>query len=124
MSNDSKVTSLDTPDNNATASAKAADTADKSPAKRATSKSSGNGTDLSGKTATINIYPSDQDGGNDAVFVAHNGVAFQIPRGENIEVPIELIEILNNAVTTVTSPAPEGGVTTREVPRYNFRRIG
>ena len=46
----------------------------------------------------------------------------EVPRGEYQPVPYEVAEVLRNAVTAVTTPAPGGaGVVTRDVPRFNFQ---
>lgn len=114
MANDSKVTDLSTPAPKAAAPAAAAGTG-------AASKFSGGGEKLSGNKKTIEIYASDQEGGNFAVLVGVNGVMYQIPRGSRELVPTEVLAVLRDAVQTITSPNPAGGVTTREVPRYNFQ---
>ena len=50
---------------------------------------------LSGKTANI-ILPSTEDnkGGQPGCI---NGIAFNIPRGKAVEVPIEVLGVLNDA---------------------------
>ena len=117
MSNDSKVTSLDS----APAVSKANATVEKST--KLVAKSSGN-SELSGATTKIKIFAGTEEGGNHAAFVSHNAVAYLIPRDQVIEVPDELIEILENAITTITLTAPNGiGVITRDVPRYNFQTV-
>jgi hypothetical protein len=114
MSHDSKVTTLDTASAPAAAETKAAP-------KRVAPKQSGHDAQLSGKTVEINIYASEQEHGSDAVEVGLNGVMYLIPRGDYWPVPEEVVEVLRNAVSTVTSPAKNGGgVVTRDVPRFNF----
>lgn len=116
MSNDSKVTSLDQP------VMKSEDTP-KTGVKKLVGKSSGSG-ELSGNTTRIKIFAGTEDGGNHAAFVSHNGTAYLIPRDEVIDVPDELLEILNHAITTITSPNRDGvGVITRDVPRYNYQIV-
>jgi hypothetical protein len=116
MSNDSKVTTLDTPSASTAAAVKA------SASKTLPGKSAGHDTALSGKTLELNIYASDQEHGSNAVEIGLNGVMYLVPRGEYFTVPMELVAVLRNAVVTVTSPAKTGGgVVEREVPRYNFQ---
>ena len=116
MSNDSKVTSLDQP-------APKAVEAVRTDVKKLVGKSSGD-SGLSGSVTRIKIFASTEEGGNHAVFVSHNGIAYLIPRDEVMDVPDELLEILNNAVTTITSPNRDGvGVITRDVPRFNYQVI-
>ena len=120
MNQDSKVTSLDTPTpaNKGLAAAASAIVAAKVKA-----SSSGN-SELSGATSKIKIFAGTEESGNHAVFVSQNGIAFLIPRDQVVDVPVELIEILSNAITTITATAPNGiGVTTRDVPRYNFQNV-
>ena len=114
---ESQVTDLSTPK-------PAAQAAAVSTAKKVITKQSGHDGGMSGVTKVINIYASEQEGGNFAVLLGHNGVMYQIPRGIEVEVPEEIVDILRNAITTVTLPAEAGGVTTREVPRYNFQVLG
>lgn len=113
MAPESKITDLSTAAPAKTAAAPAAQALQ--------SKTSGGNAGFSGKKKTIEIYASDQEGGNFAVFVSVNGTAFQIPRGTREVVPEEVCQVLRDAVQTITSPNPAGGVTTRDVPRYNFQ---
>lgn len=115
MSNDSKVTTLETPATDAAVSTKVA-------GKKIAANQSGHDAALSGKTLEINIFASEKEHGSDAVEVGLNGVMYKIPRGDYYPVPEEVVAILNNAVTAVTTPAPGGaGVITRDVPRFNFQ---
>jgi hypothetical protein len=76
---------------------------------------------LSGDKAIVTIHPTDGDGGSDAVFMSINGYAYQIPRGEPQEVPVEILEILKNSQTTSYRVDPKSGdVTPRTVPRYAY----
>ncbi len=83
-------------------------------------KAKGNGHDvaLSGKKATITIHAGEGENGQDAVFVGLNGFAYQIPRGEPWEVPVEVLMIIENAVTEILS-TDKGGVKSRTAPRYS-----
>ena len=114
MATESKMTDLSTP-----APAKSAPAV--VTAQDVKSKFSGGSDQLSGNKKTIEIYASDQEGGNFAVLVGINGVMYQIPRGSRQEVPEEVVMVLRDAMQTITSPNPAGGVTTRDVPRYNFQ---
>ena len=115
MSNDSKVTTLDTPSTAAVAEVKSA-------AKKIVGKQSGHDAELSGKTIDVNIYAGTEENGSNAVEVGLNGVMYLIPRGEFFPLPEEVVAVLRNAITTITSPAKAGGgVIERDVPRYNFQ---
>lgn len=73
-----------------------------------------------GQRKTIVIHQSDTDGGDKAVFVGVNGVGYQIPRGKPWDVPVEVIEALNNAVVTRYSSGKDGTVVPMNAPRYAF----
>ena len=115
MSTDSKITGLDTASASAVAETKSV--------KRAVAtRTAGHDAQLSGKTLELNIYASEQEHGSNAVEIGLNGVMYLVPRGEYFTVPEELVEILRTAITSITSPAKNGGgVTTRDVPRFNFQ---
>lgn len=59
---------------------------------------------LSGKKKTITIHVSDAENGQEPVFVGLNGYGYQIPRGTPVEVPAELVSILENAKTSTFHP--------------------
>ena len=67
---------------------------------------------------TILIAESDED--RQPVFVGHNGHAYRIKRGEPVEVPPPVVEILNNAKKTVLM---QGGKQ-KQVPSYPFQIVG
>lgn len=114
---DSQVSSID--------SAPAAAPATKSASTKVSGKQSGHDAALSGKRKKIEIFASEQEHGDNAVEVGLNGIMYLIPRGEVVDLPEEVVEVLSNAVMTVTTPvASGGGVNERRVPRYNFRQIG
>lgn len=115
MANESKITDL------TTASPKAAAV---NSAPRGVVTRKGNDSSLSGVMKTINIFASEQAGGEFAVLVGLNDVMYQIPRGLEVEVPEEVVDVLNNAIYTVTLPGSAGGVVTRAVPRHNFQVLG
>lgn len=75
-----------------------------------------------GKSGRVRLTIHEQEGagGNDDVFVSVNEVGYQIKRGHEVEVPPEVVEVLNNAVMTVYEPLKEGGMRERNVRRYNF----
>ena len=59
------------------------------------------------------------DGGNDAVFVSHNEFARLIPRNTPVEVPEEVVAVLDMAQTT-TYHVEGKTVVERVVPRYAY----
>lgn len=78
---------------------------------------------LSGKFELVTIHSSNDDGGTDAVFVGHNGYAYQIPRNAPFKVPTEVVQILRDAVTISYKPGAGGAVTERSTPRYAFSSV-
>jgi formylmethanofuran dehydrogenase subunit B len=116
---DSKVTTLDD-------SAALADEAVSSTGKTKTvvaakaAKGANHDSALSGKKRTVTIHPTNDEGGSDAVFLAINGYAYQIPRGIPVEVPDEVVQVLKNAKQELMSFGKGGEVTTRETQRFPF----
>lgn len=75
--------------------------------------------DLSGKRVELTINQDSGENGREPVFVGLNGVGYQIPRGVPVNVPVELLEILDNAIQTVYE---SNGTTAhaRDVKRYSY----
>ncbi len=117
MSNESQVSDID-------------DTPVSTPAAEAKTKTSASGKRsvkvdgfdiaLSGKKKTVTIHESDAEGGRDAVAIGLNGYMYQVPRGIPVEVPEELVSILENAKTSTYHPAGPG--TTELIERV-FNRF-
>lgn len=73
--------------------------------------------ELSGSMETVTIHGSEGEGGMDAVFVSHDGYAFQIPRDKPCTVPTEVAQILRDAkVTTYVSSSKGQAESSR--PRF------
>lgn len=70
---------------------------------------------LTGKRKTITIHAGEGSPGREDVPVFVNGFGFNIKRGKPVEVPIEVIEVLTNAVTTQY----ENGEAI-DIPRFAF----
>lgn len=110
----SQVSTLDDDQNEGASAAPAAKAAD-----AVQVKGSNHDEQLSGERRTITIHATDGDGGSDAVFVSLNGFAYQIPRATPQSVPVEVIEILKNARSTLHQNT-SAGVVQRQVPRFSF----
>ncbi|WLD56887.1 hypothetical protein NFC81_09100 [Salinispirillum sp. LH 10-3-1] len=104
----------------------AAQTAKPNDTGKVTTKSSG------GKAATkskkTKILIGEQEGEADYVFVGVNGRQYQIPRGKEVEVPAEVVQVLRDAVTEKfeTKTDPKTGQKyskPKMVPRFNFQVI-
>lgn len=67
----------------------------------------------------IIIHDGDETESRD-VFVSVNGRAFQIQRGVEVDVPLEVIEVLNNAKKARLIQKPGGENVFREVPRFSY----
>ena len=77
--------------------------------------------ELSGKRVTVTINAAEGDGGNDAIFVGHNGFAYQIPRGVPVDLPVEVLQILKDAKTTISHTGEGGKLVERTVQRYTWQ---
>ena len=75
-----------------------------------------------GGTCRIQLHTTDQPGGNAAVDVSHNGRSFKIPRGEPVEIPVEVLEILDHATISHYRPEIQPDGTSMNVP-HNFDRF-
>lgn len=81
--------------------------------------------DLSGERVELTIHQDSGENGREPVFVGLNGTGYQIPRGIAVNVPVEVLEVLDNATMTVYEST--AGVTVpkgRAVKRfaYNVRQ--
>ena len=103
MANDTQISSID---DDAPVAQTAA--AGKSAGGKRQPKVDGHDIALSGKKKTITIHTSDAEGGHDAVPIGLNGYMYQVPRGMPVEVPEELVHILENAKTSTYHPAGNG----------------
>lgn len=112
---DTQVTTLD--DDTATASAAPATDKSGRAGKAATKASTAIAAEagLSGKRKTIVIHAGEGAAGREDVPVGVNGVMFNIKRGKPVDVPAEVVHVLENAVTTVY----ENGEAI-DTPRFAF----
>ncbi len=84
------------------------------------SKEAQNSDKISGKKVTIMIHKSADKFAVDPVPVSLNGNQFTIKRGNPVEVPVELIEVLNNAVETSYDQVTNADQSTQMVPRESL----
>ena len=111
---DTQVSSID--DTPVTTSAQAP----KSTGAKRQPKVDGHDIALSGKKKTITIHISDAQGGDEAVPIGLNGYMYQVPRGVPVEVPEELVGILENAKTSTYHPGKDGELVERVHNRFAF----
>ena len=78
---------------------------------------------MSGKRVNVMMHASQGDGGSDAVFVAVNGFAYQIPRGKPVSIPEEVLDVLKNAVQTNYNTGALGSSIAQEIPRFAFNTL-
>lgn len=78
---------------------------------------------MSGKRVKVMMHASQGDGGSDAVFASINGYAYQIPRGKPVSIPVELMEVLKNAIQTNYSTGALGSNVAQEIPRFAFNTL-
>jgi hypothetical protein len=83
-------------------------------------KTNGHDVALSGRKARITIHPADGEGGHDAVFLGLNGYAYQVPRGEPQDVPVELLEVLEHAISEKVSQGKDMQTTLSRAPRFAY----
>lgn len=76
--------------------------------------------ETSGKMVTLVIHRSSGDGGGDAVFLAHNAFARQIPRDTPCVVPMEVAQIVADAKETSYKRGSGAVVTEVVTPRFAF----
>ena len=115
---DTQVTTLD----DETTAAPAAEKAGKEKAAKATGKASSavaKEAGLTGSRKTIVIHQGEGAAGREDVVVGVNGVMFSIKRGKPVDVPVEVVHVLENAVTTVY----ENGEAI-DTPRFAFSVVG
>jgi hypothetical protein len=83
-------------------------------------KSNGHDVALSGRKASLTLHASDGEGGDRAQEVGLNGFMYQIPRGTPVDVPIEVLWILENAVSQKVTTEKDGSVSSRDIPRFAY----
>ncbi len=79
---------------------------------------------LSGEKVKIEIHESENDTGKDDVFVQINGYAYKIKRGVEVVVPVEVLNVLENATMTIYENAQGGGHGERSVKRFSYSVLG
>lgn len=79
---------------------------------------------LCGDKVKIEIYEGEGDGGKDDVFVQINGYAYKIKRGVEVVIPVEVLNVLDNANMTVYENKAGGGQDERKVKRFAYSVLG
>jgi hypothetical protein len=76
--------------------------------------------ELSGKRVVLTIHATQEQDGDEDVFIGLNGYGYKIKRGEPCNVPVEVADIIKNAKVAVIRPAKDGGVSESETPRFAY----
>lgn len=83
--------------------------------------------DEKGRDCMMILIPEeDSPGGQDDVPIGVNGVVFQVKRGVPVALPLEYIEVLNNAVEFIypqTRDGQRGMVEPRKVPAFPYQIV-
>ena len=88
-------------------------------------KGSAHDDEMSGDRVDIYIYAGHEENGSAPVPVGVNGVVYYIPRAKKVNVPVEVVGVLQNAVTDVHEPRGDNkGVDIRQAPRYQIQVFG
>ena len=78
--------------------------------------------EMSGDRVDIYIYAGHEENGSAPVPVGVNGVVYYIPRAKKVNVPVEVVGVLQNAVTDVHEPRGDNkGVDIRQAPATRSR---
>lgn len=75
---------------------------------------------MSGEKMEVTIHAGEGELGRQAVFLSLNGYGFNVPRGKPVELPIEVVEILDNATMTKYEQGANGQMVEHEVKRYSY----
>lgn len=76
---------------------------------------------MTGERVEVNIQPGEGEVGKQAVFLSINGHPMNIPRGIPVNLPIEAVEILDNATQVVYEhDKASGKMLEREVKRFAY----
>ncbi len=121
--NDQRITTLDEP--GAEGAEVVAETVAPAPASLGKKKTVGKGDvvvagdGMSGRKLRVTIHQGQDDLGREPVFVGLNGYSYLIKRGEEVEVPEEVVAILQSAVQSHFENT-KAGLIERKVPRHSM----
>jgi hypothetical protein len=72
---------------------------------------------------TVIFHNQEGDLGKADIFVSVNGYAYQIKRNEPVALPVEVMEVIDNAVVTQTERV-DGVEISRDLQRYTYSMAG
>lgn len=79
---------------------------------------------LSGERVRVTFFEQEGDLGKDAIFAGLNGVAYNIPRGVPVEIPVEVLAIFSEATMNVIETTADGGQRERSMMRFAYQVHG
>jgi hypothetical protein len=74
-------------------------------------------------TVKIIIDEQDSSEGHDDVVVGVNGKAYKIKRGVEVELPLEVVEVLKNAIQGKLVKGVDNEYEVRDMYRFAFREV-
>lgn len=77
------------------------------------------GDQMTGEKVELTLFQSEGDNGSQPVFIGLNGHGTLIPRGVRVKIPVEVVDILDNAVQTLYTNV-NNVMVPREVKRYAY----
>jgi len=80
--------------------------------------------DLSGQRVRVTFFEQEGDLGKDAIFAGLNGVAYNIPRGVPVDIPVEVLDIFTSAKMRSIETTQAGGQRERDVMRFAYQVHG
>lgn len=75
---------------------------------------------LSGNRVRVTFDEQDVEDGDKPIFCSLNGYAYQIPRNTPVDIPVELLEVFENAKTDVYGSAAGGQTSKRTIKRFSY----
>ena len=114
---------LQTVDNDALLKAQAMLESGESSAAPASKQSSAAPVSKPSSRIMVNFHNHEGEAGASDVFVSVNGTAYTFPREIDVEVPIEVLGAIDNAVITKFSRSSKGEDISRDVKRYPYSKV-
>jgi len=75
------------------------------------------------KRTTVIFHNQDGEAGSIDIFTSVNGKAYQIKREVEVELPEEVLGVIDNAIITKFSKGPKGEDVSRDVKRYPYTKV-
>lgn len=79
---------------------------------------------LSGDRVRVTFFEQDGPGGKEPVFASLNGFAYHIPRNVQVDLPVEVLAIFDNANETRYEKGKDGADVPRIIKRFSYQVHG